>query len=134
MGKGSSKAGGGAGGGGGGGVSQTTQAQQQQNAIAQQPPTPQNTPVVAQAANAIAQMDDNQLAALMSQAKNADLPNQLNDVSDITQKFVFTAGLNEKPAVLSDSDFKQYMKDNGMTSADIISRSVNGAQYQFAYL
>lgn len=57
---------------------------------------------------------------------------RLNDVSDITQKFVFTAGLNEKPAVLSNSDFQQYMKDNGLGKSDIISRSVNGASYRNA--
>lgn len=132
MGKGSSKAGGGGGGGagvagGGGGGSQVAQ-----NPIVNQPPTLQNTPVRANALTAISQMDDSQLAALMRQAKTADLPNQLNDVSDITQKFVFTAGLNEKPAVLSNSEFKQFMKDNGLTNADVLSRSINGITYKNA--
>lgn len=130
MGKGSSGASKGAargGGGGGGSMQQQTQPVQPKapNPITQQPPTQQNTPVQANALNAISQMNDSQLAALMNQAKTVDLPNQLNDVSDITQKFVFAAGLNEKPAVLSDSEFKQFMKDNNMTRSDILSRSVN---------
>lgn len=122
---GTSKAGGGGGGGG-------TSAQAVRNQIAQQPPTPQNTPVQPQALTAISQMTDDQLADLMRRSRSADMPNQLNDVSDITQKFVFTAGLNEKPAVLSDSEFQQFMKDNGLGKADVISRSVNGATYKNA--
>lgn len=125
MGKGSSGASKGGGGGGGGSVN----VQQNQNPIVQQPPTPQNTPVRANALNAISQMDDSQLAALMTRARAADLPNQLNDASDITQKFVFASGLNEKPAVLDDAAFKQYMKDNNLTSNDLIARSVNGFSY-----
>lgn len=126
MGRGSSKAGGG---GGGGQAQKVQQPQAPVNPIVNQPPTPQNTPVQANAMTAISKMNDDQLANLVAQAKTVDLPNQLNDYSDITQKFVFASGLNEKPAVLSDSEFKQYMKDNHMTNADLLSRSVDAVSY-----
>ena len=97
--------------------------------IASQAPSPQNTPVVQGAVTQLSQMTDDQLSQLVMQSKTVDMPSQLSDVSDATQKFVYLAGLNEKPQVLSDKAFKQYMSDNGLTKSDILSRSVGGANY-----
>lgn len=94
----------------------------------------QTTPILQTSTgmDALRQMDDSQLAALARQARTQQLPNQLNDVADATQRFVYTAGLNEKPTVLDDTAFAQYMSDNGMTSADMLSRSVSSITYQNA--
>lgn len=98
----------------------------------QQPPqqTPINqTPVVNDAMSVLNSMSDDQLAQLMKQSKNVDMPNHLNDVVDVTQKFVYKAGFNEMPQVLDDAAFDQYLKDNNIPRSDILSRSVNGANY-----
>lgn len=109
---------------------QPQQPQQQLNQQAQQqPPTDQNTPVMPSAVTNLTQMTDAQLAQLANDAKNADMPNFLADVSDQTQKFVFTAGINEKPVVLDDADFAQYLSDNGISQRDILSRSVDPVTY-----
>lgn len=106
---------------------QQAQAQQQ---LQNQVPTPQNTPVVSQAISQLSQMSDAQLAALVRQSKGVIMPNHLMDLHDVTQEFVFTAGLNEKPVVLDDASFTQYMKDNNLTSKDLITRDVNAIQFR----
>lgn len=115
-----------------------SQQQQQQN-IQNQTPNPQNTTVTPQALKNLSQMSDSQLAALAKQAKKAVMPNNISDRPDATQNFVYTAGLNEKPVVLDDNSFKQFMKDNGMTNADLLARSVsaisfnvNGVQFNYS--
>lgn len=97
--------------------------------ISQQPPTDQNTPVQPAAVTNLTQMTDAQLAKLAMDAKTVDMPNFLNDVADQTQRFVFMAGINEKPTVLDDADFDQYMKDNGISRSQLLSRSVNPITY-----
>ena len=125
-GRGARSAGGGAGGTGGAGGGGVASNQQQAQA-----PTNQSTPILQNSTgmDALAQMDDSQLAALAMQARNQQLPNQLNDGASFTQRFVFAAGLNDKPTVLDDADFKQYMADNNMTSADLLTRSVSPITY-----
>lgn len=103
---------------------------QQQNPIAQQAPDDNNTPVTNNALTALGQMSDDQLAQLARASRTIDMPNHLNDVPDATQKFAYAAGLNEKPAVLDDADFDKYLRDNGISRSDIISRSVNGITVQ----
>lgn len=110
------------GGGGGGGVFTSTP-------ISNQPATPQNTPVVPNAVTVLTQMSDQQLAQLYNQSQRVDMPNHLADVSDQTQKFVYMAGLNEKPLVLSDADFAKYMRDNNIRQSQVLARSVGGADY-----
>lgn len=106
-------------GGGGGGL----------NNVANQAPNPQNTPVVPNATTVLSQMNDQQLTALYNQSRNIDMPNHLKDVSDATQRFVFAAGLNEKPLVLDDAAFAKYLKDNNIPQRDVLARSTGAAQY-----
>lgn len=98
--------------------------------VESQTPNDQNTPVTQSAAEKVAQMSDDELAALVLASKKAKMPNFLADRDDATQKFVFQAGINEKPTVLSASDFNQYLKDNNIDQNTIIARAVNGATYQ----
>ena len=105
------------------------QQQTTQNPITQQPPTPDNTPVVNGALTALSQMSDDQLATLMANSKTVDMPNHLNDAVDATQKFAYTAGVNEMPTVLDDSAFDQFLKDNNIPRSNILSRSVSGTSY-----
>ena len=97
--------------------------------IANQAPSPQNTPVVPNGINVLSGMSDQQLAALYNASRSVDMPNHLKDVSDATQKFVYAAGLNEKPLVLDDAAFAKYMKDNGIRQSDVLARSTGGANY-----
>lgn len=103
---------------------------QQNQPISQQPPTDQNTPVQPAAVTNLTQMTDAQLAQLARNAKTIDMPNFLNDVADQTQRFVFAAGINEKPTVLDDADFNQYLQDNNIPRSDILSRSVDSITYR----
>lgn len=103
---------------------QPPQPQQQQPPIAQAP-TPTNTPVQPDALSTLTKMSDDQLTGLLRQAKAAQIPNHLNDAPDITQKFAFVAGVNEKPTVLDDASFDQYLKDNNIPRRDILARSVD---------
>lgn len=105
-------------------VQQQQPPQPQQPPIAQAP-TPTNTPVQPDALSALTKMSDDQLTGLLRQAKAAQIPNHLNDAPDITQKFAFVAGVNEKPTVLDDASFDQYLKDNSIPRRNILARSVN---------
>lgn len=98
--------------------------------IQQQVPDANNTPVTSGALDNISAMSDNELAQLYIDSQLAQLPNQLNDISDQTQKFVFQAGLNEKPLVLDSAQFDQYLKDNNISQNQILARSVNSVSYR----
>lgn len=106
-----------------------SQQQAQPQNIAQQAPNAQNTTVTANALNAISSMSDSQLANLVNQAQTAQLPNFLSDRDDLTQKFVYVAGLNEKPMVLDDTQFNQFLKDNNIPKSQILSRSMDDSSY-----
>ena len=105
-------------------------APQSNQPVSQQPPTDQNTPVQPAAVTNLSQMTDAQLAQLVQQSRSVDMPNQLNDVVDQTQRFVFTAGINELPTVLDDKAFAQYMSDNNIPRSQILTRSVNPISYR----
>lgn len=114
---------------------QGTQTQQQQqiagpagNAL---PDDDDNTPATPSVPDvtAISQMDDSQLAALVQTAQTTDLPNHLNDTPNLTQRFVYAAGLNAKPTVLDATAFANFMQQNNISQSEIIARSVKGAQY-----
>ena len=102
---------------------------QQPQAVQQQAPTPQNTPVAPSAITTLTQMSDAQLAQLVTQSKTINMPNFLRDVSDPTQNFVYAAGLNEKPQVLDDAEFAQYMADNNIPQSKVLTRSVSSISY-----
>ena len=97
--------------------------------VQSQTPNDQNTPVTPQALTNISKMSDDELAALVNASKNAVMPNYLADRDDLTQKFVFQAGLNEKPLVLDQQAFDKFKQDNNIPDWQIISRSVNNASY-----
>ena len=97
--------------------------------IANQAPTPQNTPVNPAGVTALTQMTDDQLANLVKQSRNVDMPNHLADVSSATQNFVYAAGLNGKPEVLDTAAFNKYLQDNNISSSQILSRTVGDANY-----
>lgn len=101
----------------------------QQPTVAQQPPSVDNTFVAPGGVTALTQMTDAQLAQLVMDSRYADMPNFLADASDATQRFVYTAGLNAKPITLDDTAFAQWCKDNGITTADLLSRDVNPITY-----
>lgn len=101
-----------------------------QQQVQNQPPTQNNTPVQPGALTALTQMSDDQLAQLAQLAKTTQLPNHLNDVDDLTQKFVYTAGLNARPTVMDQAAFNQFMADNHIPRSQILSRSVSGATYR----
>lgn len=77
----------------------------------------------------LAAMDDSSLANVLKQAQNTGLPNQLDDIPDATQKFTFVAGVNEKPIVLDQAGFDQFMKKNGISKSEIMIREVNPVNY-----
>lgn len=108
---------------------QPQQQPQQPQQVAAQPPTPDNTPVTPNGVTKLSQMSDAELAQLVRDAKKVVLPNQLADVSDITQKVVYQAGLNEKPMVLDRQEFDQFIRDNNIPQAEVLSRSIGGGNY-----
>lgn len=92
--------------------------------IQNQVPDDNNTPVTPDAVAQLQGMSDAQLAQLYTKSKTAKLPNHLNDADDATQKFVFTAGINGQPTVLDQAEFNQFMKDNGISQREVLSRSI----------
>ena len=108
----------------------TPQPQQPAPDYSNQVPTPQNTPVVPGALDALTKMSDSEMASLINSAIGVRLPNMLSDAPDATQQFVFMAGLNEKPLLLDSKQFAQYMKDNNIPQSQVMSRTVSGASYQ----
>lgn len=124
----------GGGGGGsavGGGSGSATQNVQSQATAPQQAPQPQNvapTPTRS-ALDTLQSMSDDELAAIAQKSKTISMPNQLSDIDDITQKFVYAANINEKPEVLDSADFDAFMRQNNLTDSDLLSRSINDIQY-----
>jgi hypothetical protein len=121
----------GAGGGSGGGIA--PQQQQQQRQAPQQPQQVNLQPgsqlqTNAQASATLAQimsMSDDQLAQVVRDSRNVDMPNFLNDKPDPTQKFVYQAGLNGAPTVMDQQQFNQFMQQNNIPKSQILARSVN---------
>ena len=91
-------------------------------------PTAANTPVTPNAAAQFKKMSDAQLAQFYKQSQSVSMPNHLNDVHDVTQKFIFAAGMNSKPMVLDSTSFNQFLKQNGISRSEILSRSFNSGQ------
>lgn len=106
-----------------------TPANQGNPSVQGQTPNAQNTPVTQGALTALTSMNDSQMAALVRASQSADMPNYLKDGKDPTQAFTFQAGINEKPQVLSATEFAQFMSDNNIPQKEVISRSVGGGNY-----
>jgi len=106
----------------------TNQANNPVPNIQNQVPTPQNTPVASSADiyADLAAMTDAQLAQVYRDSQRTSLPNHLNDNPDVTQKFVYSIGLNERPMVLDAASFNQFMSDNNIPQSQLLARSVNG--------
>lgn len=94
--------------------------------IADQVPDDNNTPIAPNALDSLVGMTDDQLTQVYLDSQKVGLPNHLGDVDDKTQRFVFQIGLNDKPMVLDTAAFNQFMSDNNISQAQILSRSVNG--------
>lgn len=97
----------------------------QPNPIANQVPDDTNTPVSPDPVAMLQGLSDAQLAQLYRDSQKAQLPNHLNDVDDVTQKFAFHIGLNDKPMVLDQAAFNQFMSDNNIPQSQILARSFN---------
>ena len=113
---------------------QFQQQQAQQNAQPQntaQQPAPQNVaPTQTKSAfDTLRGMNDDQLADVVNKSKTVDMPNQISDVSDVTQRFVYQANLNDKPQVLDSADFNKFMSDNNLGTSDLLSRDVKPINY-----
>lgn len=120
------------------------QAQAQAAAVPVQPaaPTPvppaaptapaTNTTVTSDAVKRISSMSDSALANVVQSARGVSMPNQLADRPDVTQQFVYAAGVNEKPMVLNQSDFNKFLKDNHISNSEILARDVNPVSYKNA--
>lgn len=104
------------------------QQPQQTGPIQNQVPDANNTPVTPDAITQLQGMSDAQLAQAYLNSQNVKLPNHLNDANDKTQKFVFSIGLNDKPLVLDQAAFQQYLQQNNIPQNQILSRSVNQGQ------
>ena len=74
-------------------------------------------------------MSDDELANALKISRNVQMPNHIADVSDDTQNFAYANKLNAKPTVLSDSDFDNFLKQNGISDSQILIREVNGATF-----
>ena len=100
----------------------------------QQPPQPKNVAPTStgSAFDALQKMSDDELANVVRQSKSVSMPNQLADIDDVTQKFVYQAGLNEKPQVLASKDFDNFVKQNNIKSSELLARSVDGITYKNA--
>lgn len=97
--------------------------------VQNQTPTAQNTPVTSNALKNLVALSDSQMAAQVIASRNADMPNHLKDVKDVTQSFAFQIGLNEKPLVLDNAAFNQYLADNKIPQKEILARTVSGTSY-----
>lgn len=99
-------------------------------ANASQTPNDQNTPVQPGGVTALTQMTDDELAKLVNDSKNAIMPNFLADVNDVTQAFVYQAGMNERPQVMDATAFSQFLAANSIPQSQVLARSCNDIQYQ----
>lgn len=117
-------------------VQQQQAAPQQQQPKMQQQQPQQQAPLQpgsllqtqAQAAATLAQisqMSDDQIAQAVRDSRTVDMPNFLNDAPDPTQKFVYQVGLNGAPTVMDQAQLDQFMKQNGISKSQMMSRSVS---------
>ena len=97
--------------------------------VSLQPPDDDNTPITPDAIQNLTDLTDDELAQAVIDARNAQMPNMLADVSDITQRFIYTIGANEKPLVLDNQAFKQFMSDNNIPQSEVLARSVDDISY-----
>ena len=112
---------------------QQTQQPQNQASAQQAPPAP--TPVNPAAPmpttqQQLAQMNDAQVTQILKAANRIDMPNHLTDRDDPTQKLIYTIGLNTPPQTMNAKDFSKFMRDNNISSSEIMSREVGGGQYR----
>ena len=108
------------------------QAQQQAQQSSQPAPQPQNvapTPT-GSSFDALRKMTDDQLADIVNKSKTVSMPNQISDIDDATQKFVYQANINDKPQVLDQTEFNQFLKDNNLGTKDLLSRDINPISYK----
>lgn len=98
-------------------------------ANANQAPNDQNTPVQPGGVTALTQMTDDELANLVIASKSAIMPNFLSDVDDVTQKFVYQAGMNELPEVMDAASFGQFLSDNNIPQSQVLARGVDDITY-----
>lgn len=96
------------------------------NPIADQVPDDNNTPVTPNVLDNLTGLTDGELAQLFRDSQKVNLPNHLDDADDVTQRFVFQIGLNDKPTVLDAAAFNKFMSDNLIDQSQVLSRSVNG--------
>lgn len=99
-------------------------------ANANQVPNDQNTPLQPGGVTALSQMTDDELAKLVQDSKHAIMPNFLSDANDMTQAFVYQAGLSGLPQVLDGQAFQQFLSANNIPQSDVLARSVNDIKYQ----
>ena len=97
--------------------------------IQTQPPSDDNTPVLSGAVPDLSTWSDDALAQAVIDSRTIQMPNMLSDVDDATQRFIYTIGANEKPLVLDDNAFDQFMADNNIGQSEILSRSVDDITY-----
>lgn len=111
---------------------QQQQAQQAQTQNTAQQPAPQNvTPTpTGSSFDALQKMTDDQLADIVNKSKTVSMPNQISDIDDATQKFVYQANINGKPQVLDQTEFNQFLKDNNLGTKDLLSRDINPISYK----
>lgn len=114
--------------GGGGAAIPTPGNPQQQGPLGNQGPQSDGTPV---GLDQFATMTDAQLAQFVNDAVAdiSNMPSQLADIPDITQAFVWHAQYNAMPQVMDAAAFAAFMKANGITQSQVLSRSVNQASY-----
>ena len=99
-------------------------------ANANQAPNDQNTPLQPGGVTALTQMTDDELAKLVQDSKHAIMPNFLSDANDVTQAFVYQAGLSGLPQVLDGPAFQQFLASNNIPQSDVLARSVDDIKYQ----
>ena len=75
-------------------------------------------------AEQIKRMSDKDLALAVIESRKVVLPDCLNDVADVTQKFAYYIGLNSKPLVLDRKRFDEFMRDNNIPKNHIMSRVI----------
>lgn len=110
-------------------LSNATKLQNNNQNLQANTPSQNGVPVTTNAVNALTQMTDDQLTQVFNASKNVDMPNHLSDANDMTQKFVYAIGLNEKPQVLDKKSFDAYLKNNNISQKDILARTTGGANY-----
>ena len=83
----------------------------------------------------LSKLSDEEMADAIYKINKVELPDELvtklpddmkgRPIDDFAQKFFYANGLNAKPTVLNDAEFSQYMKDNHLGKAQILTRDVS---------